>query len=237
MVDCAPGRRGGHDATSPPQDQESQAITACLSPSTAEGLPLLQALGGDAHGDEVTIRIDGRLLRVIFEPDRLEHAARTDRGVGAVTSTGLLHALWLLPAQVPVAPSAVPDVKLDRLRAAPQLVREDQDGLHRLYSPAGRVTAIGVMGCRPWQVIEATALQSPAFRRMALVERTRSRISPALARNAIAAGIGLALVDSVSTETLVPSPRALLGVPGVFRWWIAELAYRAWSQDRSQLVS
>jgi hypothetical protein len=99
------------------------------------------------------------------------------------------------------------------------------------------VTAIGVMGNRTRHVIDATALQTPAFRRVALLARSAPGDASALVRRAVAAGIGLAFVGNPAIETAVPAPRALLGVPGVFRWWIAELAYRSWSYDRSHPVS
>jgi hypothetical protein len=67
-------------------------------------------------------------------------------GVGALTSTELLHGIWLLPSGGPVPLSALPPKKVERLRAASHSVAETRIGFERLYSPPGAVRSVAFVG-------------------------------------------------------------------------------------------
>jgi hypothetical protein len=143
----------------------------------------------------------------------------------------------MLPSFVPVPTSSLPEVKVDRLRAAPEFVDDTSAGFVRVYSPIGTVSTIGVTGADARRVVDATVMHSPAFRRMALLSgRLPQRLEPVVDR-ARSAGIGLGVVGPDGVQAVVSPPAAVLGVPGVLRWWIAELAYEAWLYETAQAVS
>lgn len=186
---------------------------------------------------ESDVCVDGSVLRVAFELDSGEHARRVALGLGAVGSTGLLHALWLVPPGIPVPIAALPQRKRERLVAAPGWVRVDRDAFWSDYAPPAQVRGVGVIGADPQRVIRRAAAQPRVFQRMAVVrgdaELIRSRDIDIASR----VGVGLCAVGAGEAKVLVDAPPAELGVPGVFRWWLAELAYRSWLQDRTHPVS
>lgn len=204
---------------------------------TGDAGPLSAALSHTCGFVETTIRIDGGGLLVAFVLDNVEHERRRDVGVAAATSTGLLHALWLLPALVPVPASALPPVKVKRLRASEGWVHESPSGFERDFNPAGQVIAVGLIGRDGRRLLDRTVAQPPVFERVAFLRSSAPRSLPHLTERAVAAGVGLWLLDGdTGREVVAPLP-ALRGVPGVFRWWVAELAYSSWLQDRTQPVS
>jgi hypothetical protein len=206
--------------------------------------PLLEARGdlarlfGDAGVLEAArVRVDGLELVVVFQLSYDEHARRLSRGVGAVVSTGLLHGLWLLPSGLPVRREEVPEVKARRLEVAVGLVDVVGGSFVRTYEPVGKVVGIAACGADPRRVLRQATRQSPVFGRAAVLQRRPSRGVAQLVSSCVAAGVGLAVDDRSGLEVMVPVPAPVVGVPGVLRWWLAELAYEAWLQERVQLVS
>ena len=105
-----------------------------------------------------------------FQPDDHEHRRRTALDVGAVTSTGLLHGLWLLPSGLPVPFAAVPDHKRRHFEAAPNLVAVTDVGYQRSYSPPGVVRAVAFGGSKMSSTLQRAARFSPIVQRFAYSE-------------------------------------------------------------------
>jgi len=145
--------------------------------------------------------------------------------------------LWLLPSGVPVLARELPDVKVSRLRKAGEHARETPRGFERLYSPAGAVRWLGFLTSNPERGILRASRHSPIFERTVVVEGPCSVTERelCLARDR---GIGLTMVDGGVSTMVVPAAPRELGVPAVYRWWIAEVAYQAALDQRSdQLIN
>jgi hypothetical protein len=181
------------------------------------------------------VSIDGVRLIGALELDDCEHARRTQQDIGAVTSTGTLHALWLLPAGGGVLASSLPEVKLQRLRAQKGFVVGSDGELRRLYQPPGIVRYIGFAGPRSSLAIERAARFAPIVQRLAIIDGS----TPSARNLAIAAasGVGVLKLNDRAHELLLPPSKAVVGRPAVYRWWIAELVYEALLQESTQLVS
>ena len=214
-------RSGGHGPSSgrpPALQRAADAVRALTS------LPV------------VDLTVDGVLMLVAFQPDDCEHRRRTALDVGAVTSTGLLHGLWLLPSGLPVPVTQVPDHKRRHLDAAPNLVAVTDAGYQRSYSPPGVVRAVAFGGSKIGRALQRAARFTPIVQRLVYSEGPM-RPSPARVSEAAEAGVGLfECVASNARLLLEPSP-AEVGVPAVYRWWIAELAYERWIYESAQPVS
>jgi hypothetical protein len=184
----------------------------------------------------VGVSVDGENLVAVFELDRGEHDRRSELGVGAVVSRPLLHGLWLLPALVPVPTTSIPLVKQRRLRSAHEFVREGAGGFERTYSPAGVVRAVAFAGAEASRSVGRAIRFTPIVQRVVLTSR-EARASQSARDLAASFGIGIVEVDSTGPDLIVrPSP-AVIGAPAVYRWWIAELAYASWLQQKAQPVS
>ncbi|HJY24587.1 MAG TPA: hypothetical protein VJ649_02805, partial [Actinomycetes bacterium] len=187
---------------------------------------LLQTL---SQHPTVEMRVDGQVLVGEFEPNRDEIRRRAMVGAGAVTSTALLHGLWLLPAGGIVRADDVPPVKQQRLMAAPTYVELDREGFRRTYEPAGAVHAVYFPAQRIRPALERAVRFSPIFRRYVVVDRPPlGRTTTPLIDDCARAGLGLVELHHDALELLVPPPAPVRGVPAVYRWWIAELAYAGW---------
>lgn len=206
--------------------------------STALGLRELacEAMNAITGLPAVAVCLDGENLVAAFEIDMLEHERRATLRAGAVTSRSLLHGLWLLPAGIPVPVSALPAVKQQRLRDAHHFALEGASGFERTYEPAGRVRAVAFTGADVKRSVAQAIRFSPVVQRV-VVTRPGARVShPA---RELAAEFGIGIVEgSASAPTLSERPKpAVVGVPAVYRWWIAEVAYESWLQQNAQPVS
>jgi hypothetical protein len=196
----------------------------------------LDVMARELGGPIVEMVVDGRQLFAAFEVDPIEHGRRLELGVGAVTSTGLLHGLWLLPAGGCVPACALPEVKRARLRNAPHAVVERDSGFERTYAPPGVVRGVGFDGSNSAATVARAARFTPIVRRIALVHASRG-ISGSAERSAREFGVGVVLVDDESARVAVPAVGPVPGVPSVYRWWIAELAYERMLYETTQPVS
>ncbi|MEO7572115.1 MAG: hypothetical protein ABIX10_06735 [Acidimicrobiales bacterium] len=207
----------------------------------SRGLPVARRAAADAVRaltslPVVDLTVDGVAMLAAFQPDDHEHRRRTALDVGAVTSTGLLHGLWLLPSGLPVPIDEVPDHKRRHLDAAPNLVDVTDAGYQRRYSPPGVVRAVAFGGSRIGRTLQRAARFTPIVQRFVYSEGPM-RPSAARVSEAVDAGVGLLeCVASNARLLLEPSP-AEVGVPAVYRWWIAELAYENWIYESAQPVS
>ena len=184
----------------------------------------------------VDLTIDKVHMLAAFEPDENEHMRRSGLDVGAVTSTALLHGLWLLPADVPVPVDEVPDHKRHRLEQARHFVDVADACFERLYSPPGAVRAVAFVGTRLSRSLQQAARFTPIVQRFAVSDGPM-RLSTSATRNAQQRGVGLVEhVDGTPRVLLAPRPPKR-GVPAVYRWWMAELAYSNWLYESAQPVS
>lgn len=184
----------------------------------------------------VAIRLEGKELAAAFDPDVGEHVRRSRVGAGAVTSRALLHGLWLLPAGVPVPTAAIPERKRQHLRDAGHFAQEDGGCLERLYSPAGAVRAIAIAGADIERSIEHAIRFTPIVQRVVVVD-VATRPSSGTFALAEDWGVGVVRARADGCDVLLHPAPAVVGVPAVYRWWLAELAYERWLQQSAQPVS
>lgn len=196
----------------------------------------IEAVGDVTELPAVSLAVDGTSVVAAFEVDPQEHDRRSAAGVGAVTSTAVLHGLWLIPSGIPVPAGCVPPVKRRRLRGAPHFVAEGPSGFERLYSPPGVVRVVGFTRRDTTRAIERAAGFTPIVQRMVLTDRGAQASNRSI-EAACEYGIGLVDISGERTNLIVEPRAAVLGVPAVYRWWIAELAYESWLQESAQPVS
>lgn len=186
----------------------------------------------------VPLRIDGTSYAVGLRIDHDEHARRQVGELAAVVSTGLLHALWMLPRGVPVVWAALSEIDQDTIDVEGcGWVERSGPWVTRCYTPAGVVASLLVTHASLSRAIARAAAHPPTVRRIVRWERTtkgRLRPDPLQLSRAQTLGIGVYVHDPCSGECveLVAPAEALRGLPAVFRWWQAELAYRNWLMRR-----
>lgn len=187
--------------------------------------------GSDAHVI-ADARLEGvqYLLRLRIDP--LEEDRRKFYRLGGVVDTGVLHALWSLH------PSPSDSEYLESRNAAtlgrcdPGLVAHGGRQLVRLYNPIGAVDLVAARRSVPSLAIQRALAMPPIFKRVAIWQRKDSLGSRELAVMDRARRDGVGLVESDDeTAALLSYPReAIEGVPSVYRWLVAELAYESWLQ-------
>lgn len=178
-------------------------------------------------GSLVELCIDGSNLVALFEVDAAEHDRRTAVGVGAATSTGLLHALWELPEGVQIPRSRLSRRDLSTIETLGHGFVKGADDLTRVYVPAGHISALVVVKRDLSTAIKRTSLLPGIYWRVAAATRSGPPFDEAHATS-VRTGVG-ATVVSGGEVTVVAEPHApVIGLPAVVRWWLAELAYRNW---------
>jgi hypothetical protein len=203
------------------------------SSSGQDSAPVSAAVGYLSRGvghQVIPVAIERRSVLVAFEPDLDVHRRREDDGTGAIRSRRLLHALWSLPYQLRWPAGALDpcDTATLRLEGA-GFVDIDGDGFVRRYQPPGRVWAVGVRGSRLLEAVERVGLFPTIFRRYAIASRS-SRNDQEAVTVATNMGIGT-VVEAASDLTVLSEPDPpQVGVPGVYRWWLSEVAYEGWRQ-------
>lgn len=184
----------------------------------------------------VAFRLEGKEIAAAFDADMGEHLRRSTAGARAVTSRSLLHGLWQLPAGVPVPTAAIPERKRQHLRTAGHFAHEDGGCLERLYSPAGVVRAIAIAGADIERSVRQAIRFTPIVQRVVVTDVTTEPSSATLVLAEVW-GVGVVRAREDGCEVLrYPAP-AVVGVPAVYRWWLAELAYEGWLQQSAQPVS
>lgn len=207
---------------------------------TAPGVPLLSAAARHAHSafDAVGVQyepsrivevsVDGTRWFAHFTVNEDEHARRARSQLGAVTDTGLLHALWELPEDVPIPLQALADRDSATLRRDGEgYVRIDGNTVERLFRPAGSVDTIAVVSNKASTAVRSVGKLPPIYVRLAIAvdRRTPNRIL----EQARATGVGVLAISTDRPLVHVPPATAVRGVPAVYRWWINEITYRNWS--------
>lgn len=183
------------------------------------------------------MELNGGPMLAWLDVDRDECERRADLSVGAVTSNGLLHGLWLLPHGLPVCEDALPVEKVRRFRDAPFAVVESGGVFERTYAPIGAVRAVA-FGGRCWTRAVTRAIRfTPIVQRIAVVYEPRSSLRPEVALDAMEWGVGAVLARESSVEPVLSAGPAVVGAPSVYRWLLAELAFDAWCQENAQYAS
>lgn len=182
----------------------------------------------EATADEVvSVFLDGRPVLMAFELDESEHARRVVGSLGPVRSRGLLHALWALPEGLSWPASGISQLDADTLRhEGAGHVMVTQQSIHRVYRPAGRVSAIGIKTQRLANAVERVSEFPPIFRRYAVGTKAATTDVAAL-EMAQAVGVGSAVAHSNGLRVLAAAEPPKAGVPSIYRWWLAEVAYHA----------
>ena len=184
----------------------------------------------------VVLHLEGKEVIAAFELDVSEHERRSAADAGEVTSRALLHALWLLPAGIPVPTVAIAEPKRQHLRAAAHFAHENGKGFERLYSPAGSVNAIAIAGADTGRCVEHAIRFTPMVQRVVITDAP-SKPSTATLDRAARWGVGVVTAWDDGCDVLSHPAPAVVGVPAVYRWWLAELAYESWLQQSAQPVS
>lgn len=205
---------------------------------TAELGLALDALGKIPGEQIVRLTINGSTMHATFELCHDEHERRLQEGVGAITSTALLCGLWLLPSGIPVAPERLPDVKVDRLRRAPYAVTKTVAGFERTYAPPGILRSVIFSGRSLERSVDRALRFTPIVQRFAVTDQQAVAVPSPIECVAREWGVGIiALHQEVPPQVLVPAMPAEVGIPSVYRWWVAELAYKRYLYENAQLVS
>lgn len=175
----------------------------------------------------VDLQVDGSRFAAAFDLNADEHRRRQAIGAGAVTGTGLLHALWQLPVGIPFPASSLSVADVSTLRELGEGYVDGTSILTRTYAPAARVTAVVTVADGVGDALARASLLPAIFWRLAMSRRRPAHMERAVAR-CEAAGIG-AIVMTADGPDVIVAPRApKRGVPAVYRWWLGELAYRNW---------
>jgi hypothetical protein len=206
-------------------------VTPREANSSAVQLAATRHVSEVVGGHVVSVTVEGRSIMVALEVDQAEHVRRAELGIGAVCSRRLLHALWELPANVTWPRSGLDAVDLLAFSEAERgLVDDDGEVLVRRYQPVGIVRAVGVRRAKLIDAVTQVTAFPGIFSRYAFGSQRTSTDEEAAA-TASALGVGAAMAASPGLVILSDARPPEVGVPGVYRWWLAETAYDAWLQE------
>lgn len=192
----------------------------------------LGAWAGWNQAIPIPLCVDGCFYVAGLWLDTAEHLRRSEMRLGAATSTGLLHALWELPAGIPVPKRALAPMDRETLRQEGcGWAEERRDDIVRVYRPAGLVGCVAVPDKSLAKAVQRVSAHPPTVRRTAVWLTASNDVSARTAdllSRAVRLGVGVLAVDGDRLCELVRPADAVRGRPAVFRWWQAELAYRNW---------
>ena len=194
---------------------------------SAVNLAVVDDLAQETGCDVVMTSIKGGRVMLAFEPDPYEHPRRCENSVGAVLSRRLLHASGPYPRHT------LADSRADELDVA-TLTSEGLAALDTRRRP----------GCQALQPPDASVALPfkarglergppraggfpPTFLRYAIGVR-RSMTDAEAITAAVSLGIGARVMGPTRLVVHAESELRERGVPGIYRWWLAEVAYDAW---------
>lgn len=203
-------------------------MTDCsLTPSDL--LALQKALGIRSDGSHlVETRIDGTtyLAHLITDDDQLEH--RVAFAIGAVTSTAALHALWSLPLAAATV-ADLSEIDVETIGDLPPGLVEVIDGdlVARRYQPIGDVRLLATVSRSLRGGLRRAVAIPPIFERVCVWRTDSAQVAPTTESVAMArrSGTGIIRLAGAEAEVVVEPRKRVVGVPAVYRWWVAELAY------------
>jgi hypothetical protein len=180
----------------------------------------------------VPLSVDGRRYNAGLRLNQTEHLRRQQVGLGAATSTGLLHALWELPYGISFPKGSFSEIDCYTLAEADdRWVQHVGGDFIRMYQPAGTIKWISASDRSLVRAVDKAASHPPTVRRTAIWNTSTDGTSPRATATLLKArllGVGVLTFDGSRTHELVEPAEAIQGRPAVFRWWQAELAYRNW---------
>lgn len=192
----------------------------------------LHALGSTPRCpcDVVGLAVDGMRWFAHFSLNGEEHRRRSNLRVGAAANTGLLHALWSLPEDVPIPSEALARGDASTIEEKGGGFVDHLDGrVIRRFRPAGSIKAVITVAPHLGEAVDLAAQLPPIYRRIAAASRVRQGHLDADVERSVEFGIGAVLVGHLDEAQVLAAPRdEVRGSPGVYRWWITELAYRNW---------
>jgi hypothetical protein len=180
----------------------------------------IRAIGDLLEADAVPTRIPVAGCTAWLNLDADELRRRQTIGMGAVTSTALLSSLWELPSGGSVPSSALEPSIVARLRSAECVVTESTNGFRRNYAPIGTVSAVAFSGRQSLKAFGRAAAFTPIVRRYAVIPARD--FTSEIADLGEKWGVGIAIHDG---QTPIDARAAEVGIPHVYRWWLAELAF------------
>ncbi len=176
----------------------------------------------------------------VFRPHRTRQRRTPPEersGPGALTSTGLLHALWELPLGIPWPSDMLQPRDLESLgEARVGWVKLEADRVERYYRPPGRVIVVAAADRSLSRAIRRVIAHPPTSQRIGLWTSGTTRPHPNAAGSLDLArehGIGVIAANEGSEHVIVAPKAAVVGRPSIYRWWQAELAYRNWLMQTS----
>ena len=185
---------------------------------------------GSLHDALVPLSVDGCSLSEGIAFDEAELARCACAGIGAVTSRGLLHALWSVPCEIPIPWSSLSPLDRFTLESEGEgWVDLKPRHVVRRYQPPGVVRTVSVSDGSLSRAISRVRARPPIFERIALWKRTSATIPRTAAPHLIGRGCW-ALASPSGTRAASRSPGAPAShdwCSSVYRWWQAESPIRA----------
>ncbi|MEX1126388.1 MAG: hypothetical protein WEE53_12060, partial [Acidimicrobiia bacterium] len=183
--------------------------------------------------EDAVVRLDLESVPYIAQLrlDLDEVQRRQEVHLGAITSTGLLHALWSIPETGVSTADVAPMDNVTLAGAAVGLIEARGETLQRIYRPPGEVLLLAARRSAPEAAISKAMRVPPIFQRVAMWNASSDvkRRDPWLFRLALRSGLGMIEFDHSSRARAVQSPvEAASGVPAVYRWLVAEIAFHSW---------
>lgn len=204
--------------------QRGVAVTDIMESALQDDSFTYRLLDGRA-GTRVAIAAHNSVVIVVIEVDQGEHERRRELGIGALTDRRSLHVLWAMPQEERVHVDTVPPEDLCTLeRLRPSFVDQIGKCYVRSFQPAARVLGCIGNGKTAESAVKRLSQVPPIFTRVAV----SGRLTEGAAASALRRRVGLAKPASGGWVVQAEAPPPVLGVPSVYRWWIAEQAYDAW---------
>jgi hypothetical protein len=110
-------------------------------------------------------------------------------------------------------------------------------GFDRLYSSPGVVRAVAFAGRNATRIIELAVRFTPIVQRIAVIVNSGQPLPDSLKALAREWGVGVIELSGEVHRHVLTASRAEIGVPSVYRWWIAEVAYSSWLYENTQPLS
>lgn len=186
----------------------------------------LRELRVDKADELVRFAFGGSLvmgLLSVSEPERQRRRALP--AVGDLSDLDLLHSLWNIPFGEPISEIALEADVVATLDRFPAAVERNGDVLLRTFQPIGHIGAVIFSASKPEAAVNQAIRFTPIIRRFARVE---VKPSSAILAEAAEWGIGILVADKGERPVVLRNAaQPVIGLPTVFRWWLAEHAYRS----------
>lgn len=116
---------------------------------------------------------------------------------------------------------AIAPLKRRQLRDARHFVLERGTTFERLYSTPGAIRAVAFRDTKPARCVEAAVRSTPIVERIVI---TSANVPASDLSVASKYGIGIIETTEQEKRVVLRPKNAALGVPAVYRWWLAKIA-------------